>query len=311
MGTIYTIKVVTENELPEPVEDLKSAIDAELLRINKLMSTWDPESELSRFNAHPSSQPFPVSGETLQVVKAAKDLFVSTQGLYDPTVGPLVDLWGFGPKPRRTEPPTVAEIEAATSIVGMDWLLIDESSGTLSKSIPELHLDLSSIAKGYGVDAVCKVLGDRGYQNFMVEIGGEIAVWGLNRNGEPWSLGIDSPNQTPDKRELIHTLSLTDAAVATSGDYRNKFEFEGVQYTHVLNPKTGWPFPESVKSVTVIAPSCMRADGAATAIMVLGATEGHKWAQNQPDLEALILFFGAEGGVQEIQTTGMREYLRN
>jgi thiamine biosynthesis lipoprotein len=311
MGTIYTIKVVTENELPEPVEDLKSAIDAELLRINKLMSTWDPESELSRFNAHPSSQPFPVSGETLQVVKAAKDLFVSTQGLYDPTVGPLVDLWGFGPKPRRTEPPTVAEIEAATSIVGMDWLLIDESSGTLSKSIPELHLDLSSIAKGYGVDAVCKVLGDRGYQNFMVEIGGEIAVWGLNRNGEPWSLGIDSPNQTPDKRELIHTLSLTDAAVATSGDYRNKFEFEGVQYTHVLNPKTGWPVPESVKSVTVIAPSCMRADGAATAIMVLGATEGHKWARNQPDLEALILYLGAEGGVQEVQTTGMREYSRN
>lgn len=309
MGTTYHIKVVTEGKIPEPQKDLNASIEDELLRINKLMSTWDPESELSRFNAHNATTPFPVSDETLRVVEAARDLFLTTSGLYDPTVGPLVDLWGFGPKPRRTEPPSAAEIEAATSSIGMDRLLTDEASGALSKTIPELHLDLSSIAKGYGVDAVTNLLELRGYKDFMVEIGGEIAVRGLNQKREPWSLGIDSPNQTSERRELIHTLSLTDAAVATSGDYRNRFEFEGVQYTHVLNPKTGWPVPESVKSVTVIAPSCTRADGAATAIMVLGATQGLEWAANEPDLEALIIYLGSEGALAELRTNGFAEYL--
>ena len=286
------------------------AIDRELERINKLMSTYDPESEISRFNASSSTEPFTVSQDMMKVVSAARDLFTSTQGSFDPTVGPLVDLWGFGTKNHRIEPPPEIEIEECLALVGMDRLLSGPGT-TLAKRIPGLHLDLSAIAKGYGVDRVAALLEERGYGDLMVEIGGEIVVRGLNRQRQPWRLGVDSPIQIPGRRDLVRILQLTDSGLATSGNYRNFFENDGVRYTHVLNPKTGRPVPESVRSVTIVSPTCMRADGAATAVMVLGATRGLDWVNQNEDLEALMYVRSATGEISELLTDGMMRYLSN
>ena len=308
MGTSYSVKAVYPIEPPVAQEDLKSEIDRELGRINQLMSTYDPESELSRFNVWSSTVPFEVSPDTLEVIRAARDLYESTGGLFDPTVGPLVDLWGFGPEKRRTAPPSREEIEAGRVLVGMNRLT-EGPGNAIAKEVPGLHLDLSAIAKGYGSDKVSELLLRKGFADHMVEIGGEIVVRGLNRNRKPWSLGIDSPDQPPGRRELIHMLALTNAALATSGNYRNFFEHEGVHYTHVIDPRTGYPVPDTVRSVTVIAPSCMRADGAATAVMVMGATRGLEWAERKGDLEALILARDSDGGTQELRTAGMSGYV--
>jgi thiamine biosynthesis lipoprotein len=243
------------------------------------------------------------------VVLAARDLYLSTQGAFDPTVGPLVDLWGFGPAEKRAEPPTPEEIASATEVIGMDRLVLEETGPAIVKLKAGVHLDLSAIAKGYGVDAVSELLLAQGYTDHMVEIGGEIRVEGFNLKREHWNLGIDSPSQEPGRRNLVHTLHLTGQSVATSGNYRNFFEFGGVRYTHVMDPKSGWPVPDVVKSVTVIAPSCMRADGAATAIMVLGAEKGIAWAESEKDLEALVLSQTPEGEIVETRTPGFEKYI--
>ncbi len=308
MGTTYTVKVVHRAFTSHATDELKVAIDSELDRVNKLMSTYDRDSEISKFNLHSSTEPFSVSQDTMDVVRAARDLYMSTQGLFDPTVGPLVDLWGFGTKNRRIEPPPDSEIEDCLAAVGMDHLVAGPGA-VLSKQVPELHLDLSAIAPGYGVDRVSALLEGKGYGDLMVEIGGEIVVRGLNFQRNPWRLGVDSPIQTPGRRNLVRILQLTDTGLATSGNYRNFFEYQGVRYTHVLNPTTGRPVPDSVQSVTIVAPTCMRADGAATAAMVLGATRGLDWVKQQADIEALMYIRSASGEVTELLTDGMRGFL--
>lgn len=308
MGTTYSVKAVHHGDPPHATSDLKASIDNELDRVNKLMSTYDPESEISRFNVHSSTEPFSVSQDTMDVVGAARDLYRSSQGLFDPTVGPLVDLWGFGTKNRRIEPPPESEIENCLSVVGMNHL-IGGPGNVLSKRVPALHLDLSAIAKGFGVDRVAALLEGKGCQDLMVEIGGEIVVRGLNLKRQPWRLGVDSPLQIPGKRNLARILKLTNTGLATSGNYRNFFEYEGVRYTHVINPRTGQPVPESLQSVTIVSPTCMRADGAATAVMVLGATRGLEWVNEHDDLEALMYVRSASGEISELMTDGMKDYL--
>jgi len=308
MGTTYHVKIVVpkESEIPDQAT-LKRKIDQDLEAFGKLLSTWDPESELSKFNEHVSTDPFPISPETIEIVETSMELYRESEGAFDPTVGPLIELWGFGRGDPRTAPPSEAEIAEASAKVGMDRLTVGE--GTLTKSRPDLQLNLSAIAKGYGVDVIAQVLLREGYSDLMVEIGGEVVVRGANLKRNPWTIGVDSPVQVPGKRELIEVLSLDDCAVATSGDYRNSFEYDGVVYSHILDPKTGWPIPESVKSVTVIAPTCMLADGAATAIMAMGAEKGLGWAQRREDLEALIFVKDAEKGFSRLQTSGMETYL--
>jgi len=309
MGTTYTVKAVCRGTPAHTQESLQDRIDAELVRINKLMSTYDPESEISRFNGFSATSPFPVSEEMLLVVRSARGLYESSGGLFDPTVGPLVDLWGFGTKNRRREPPPQEEIDRCRAVVGMNHLK-EGPENTLAKDVAGLHLDLSAIAKGYGVDMVAELLGKEGYSDLMVEIGGEIVVRGKNQERKPWRLGVDSPVQIPGKRNLVRTLSLTDTGLATSGNYRNYFMYKGVRYTHVLNPKNGYPVPESVVSATVVSPTCMRADGAATAMMVLGATEGLEWAENQGDIEALVYVRSATGAISELMTPGMEKSIQ-
>ena len=213
MGTRYSIKVVADNR--PTVEKLKLEIDARLVEINDLMSTYIEDSELSRFNNSGTTTSMAISSETASVVSAALELANDSEGAFDPTVGPLVDLWGFGTQGRRRRPPTDDEIEQARQRVGFDKIELNTRDMTLRRSDSAVELNLSAIAKGYGVDAVAELLESSGVDNYMVEIGGEIRVRGSKPDNEPWRLGIERPQTEQRSASLV--LPLTRGALATSG----------------------------------------------------------------------------------------------
>lgn len=297
MGTTYEVKLAGTPP-PDPAA-LKADIDALLGRINGLMSTYDPDSELSRFNASRSTGPYPVSAETARVVSAALAFARETGGAFDPTVGPLVDLWGFGPAGRRREPPAPAEARRARRLVGWRNVRLFDDPPRLRKSIPGLRLDLSAVAKGYAVDAVAGLLSERGLADFMVEIGGEVVARGSNARGEPWRIGVASPRE--DGRPFARVVPISGRALATSGDYRNYFGHGDRRYAHVLDPRAGEPVRTGVASASAAAPTCLEADAAATALMVLGAEKGLAWIGGKAGYEAFLIV--EKGGVLEERST--------
>ncbi|WP_102797492.1 FAD:protein FMN transferase [Bowmanella denitrificans] len=272
MGTTYHIKFVNHQGLDE--QQLQADIDAALALVNKQMSTYDPDSELSRFNQWQSSEPFPLSAQTLSVMREAKRLGQISAGKLDVTVGPLVNLWGFGPKARPEHVPEQQVIDAAKAQTGLEKLHLHADSA--SKSQPDLYVDLSTIAKGYGVDVVADILDDRGLHDYLVEIGGEMRLSGQKANGSAWRVAIEKP--LSGERAVQQIISVGNNAVATSGDYRNYFEENGVRYSHLIDPTTGYPIQHNLVSVTVVHPSSMTADGLATAINVMGAEQGVAFA---------------------------------
>lgn len=280
MGTRYAVSIVGGEQ--SDAEALQAKIDKRLAEVNRRMSTYDPESELSRFNGSDSTEWFAVSEETASVVEAALELAEASGGAYDPTVGPLVNLWGFGPGKRRGRPPRGEEIAAARATVGHGLVEARLEEPALRKSEPGVYVDLSSIAKGHGVDALAGLLETAGAEAFMVEIGGEIRTRGRKPGDRPWRIGVervDTSFPVPVAgRPLQRVVPLVDRSMATSGDYRNYFEHDGVRYSHTLDPTTGRPVTHDLATVTVVADSCRQADGLATVLLVLGPTAGYDWA---------------------------------
>jgi len=301
MGTTYTVKLALESLETRARKELKAAIDARLQHINKLMSTYDPNSELSRFNNAPPNVPFAVSPETLTVFRAAQQISELSGGAFDITVGPVVEAWGFGPSPRTLEPDEEAKLEGLRNLVDYRNIKIDENSGTLLKKRAGIHCDLSAIAKGYGVDQVAEVLQAQGYTHFLVEIGGELRAMGTKLDGSNWRIAIEKPDTTPDARELYETVELTDLAMATSGDYRNFFSEGGKRYSHTIDPRTGRPIVHNLASVTVLYANTMLADGWATALNVLGPEAGYTLAVHQ-GLAAFFLVREKEGSFRSHPT---------
>jgi thiamine biosynthesis lipoprotein len=278
MGTTYHV-TVTGEPLPNAVE-LQAALDQLLVELNRQMSTYDPESELSRFNRSSETTPFPVSAATARVVARALEIAERSQGAFDPTVGPLVRLWGFGSAGRRATLPTDAEIEELRSHVGYQRIAVQFDPPALIKTDPRCELDLSAIAKGYGVDVLAEHLRSQpGVAGYMVEIGGEVRTWGTKPDGTHWNLGIERPD--PASREIGFTIRLFDEALATSGDYRNYQVLDGVRVSHTINPQTGRPITHNLASVTVLAADCMSADAWATALNVLGLEAALELAEQQ------------------------------
>jgi len=278
MGTGYTVRVTA---LPPALNqaDLQALVELELQRVNAAMSTYDPLAEISRFNQHQGDDWFAVSPDLAQLVQRAQDIGVQTGGAFDITVGPLVDAWGFGTAGPRDSPPSAAELAAARAKVGMDRLSQRVDPPALRKATPTLRIDLSAIAKGYGVDRVAAALEAAGIDNYLVEIGGELRTRGRRHDGAMWRVGIEQP--APDGRRVQLALPMhRDGAVATSGDYRNFFETDGQRYAHIIDPRTGEPVNHELASVTVIADNCAMADGWATALSVLGPGEGYQLAEN-------------------------------
>jgi thiamine biosynthesis lipoprotein len=194
-----------------------------------------------------------------------------TDGALDVTVGPLVNLWGFGPEGRPDKVPSAAELEQRRAWTGIDKLSVQGNA--LVKSIPELYVDLSSIAKGYGVDVIAQYLQSQQVKNYMVDIGGEVRTRGHNGEKKPWRIAIERPTAGMEQKAQL-VIQPGEMSIATSGDYRNYFEQGGVRYSHTIDPVTGRPIHHHLVSVTVLSPTCMAADGLSTGLNVLGPERG-------------------------------------
>lgn len=302
MGTTYNIKYTQQAGIPDS-SHLQTEIDRLLEQVNDQMSTYREDSELSRFNQHQSSEPFQVSEQTATVVKEAIRLNALTLGALDVTVGPLVNLWGFGPEARRDTVPSEQELAARKAKTGIEHLSI--SGHFLSKTIPDLYVDLSTIAKGWGVDVVADFIESQGIENYMVEVGGEMRLKGLNAQGIPWRIAIEKPSvQERSVQEIIEPGNM---AIATSGDYRNYFERDGMRYSHIINPQTGYPIDNKVVSVTVLDKSSMTADGLSTGLMVLG--EEKAMAVAELNQIPVFMIIKTDDGFREVVSSAFQPYL--
>lgn len=271
MGTTYNVKYRPTPDTPT-AKDLQIEVDALLAEINHTMSTYDPESELSRFNRLRTTDWVPASASLRAVLKAALEIGAQSEGAFDITVGPLVNLWGFGPEVHPDRVPPERDIAAARARSGLDKITLSDTLSAIRKRRPDVFLDLSGIAKGYGVDRVAERMTAHGIDHYMVEIGGEIRVRGLKERETPWRIAIEKP--LSGERSVHTMLALSDIALATSGNYRNFFEIAGRRYSHTIDPTTGWPIDNHLVSVTVLADTSMRADAWATAFQVLGPERG-------------------------------------
>lgn len=288
MGTTYSIKIVDKvDEI-----SLKTHIDNELEKVNQLMSTYISDSELSKFNQFPIDKDFALSKDNLVVMRMAKKINDHSEGQFDVTIGPLVNLWGFGPDFKRQGIPTQKAIDLARSRVGMEFLVLSNDTG---RKKADIYIDLSAIAKGYGVDQLARLLDTKGVQNYLVEIGGELRGKGVNEKGHAWRIAIEKPDVT--QRSVFKAIDLRNQAMATSGDYRNYFEVDGQRYSHTISPLTGRPITHNVASVTVVAESTAMADGYATAINVMGAEKGLAMAKRQN--LAVLVILKTENGFEE------------
>lgn len=302
MGTTYTVKVVSLSNKNNP-DLLKSKIDSILVKINQQMSTYIKDSELSQFNSSTDTAWRKVSTALSSIMQDAIDISIETNNFYDITIGPIVNLWGFGPELIPTKIPTDDEINRVRNKTGIDKLIVDIQNSKIKKKNSNLYCDLSSIAKGYGVDRVGKYLEESGELNYMVEIGGEVRAKGKNNNSENWKIGISTPLGTG----LQKVVSLANVSIATSGDYLNYFEKDGIRYSHLINTKTGRPITHNLASVTVIHNDCSFADAFATAINVMGTDQGYKFALKKK--LPVFMIVRENGNFLEKMTPEFKEYI--
>jgi thiamine biosynthesis lipoprotein len=276
MGTTFKVVLV---EPPEAIasDALESELIAALQAIDLLASTWRDDSELTAFNLDLSIDWIPVSKDFCGLLESALSVSEATGGAFDLTIGPLVNLWGFGPDGQIIEPPSAVEIADAQNRVGFDMLEADCGERLVRKDVPDLYVDLSGWAKGYAVDQLAELLNSRGIDNYLVEIGGELRVKGQNPEGNKWAIGIEAPSTSARVPHAI--LHVTDTSVATSGDYRNYFEHDGRRFSHTIDARTGHPVTHDLAAVTVVNTSTAYADSMATALLVLGPDEGPELAR--------------------------------
>jgi thiamine biosynthesis lipoprotein len=302
MGTSYHVTIV---DAPNAIQAsvLEHDVAAILGAIDQQMSTYKTDSELSLFNQAAVGIEVNMSADTLDVVIQAIALAELSGGSFNPAVAPLVDLWGFGPAAQRESIPSAAEITAALQL--MDYSSITISANSLTKLVP-ISLDLSAIAKGFGVDKVADYLLAQGIANFLVEVGGEIRVAGYSPRQTAWRLGIETPGE--DYGIAYNAISVSDAAIATSGDYRNYYEQDGKRYSHTINPLTGYPVEHNLASITVLSDTAALADGLATAINVMGPDRGLAFSE----LNALAVFMivKTETGYNPIYSSAFAPYIQ-
>lgn len=297
MGTTYSI-VIAGSFTDEEKTDLQTRIDSRLEEIDSAMSTWRDDSELSKFNRAQTTDWFDVSNDTAIVVSAALRIAELSGGAFDPTVGPLVRLWNFSKEKRDTlNPPSDEEIAQLLSNLGYQRIEVRLQPPALRKNSPAVELDLSAIAKGFAVDAISQLLIEQDRTQHLVEIGGEMKAAGRKQDGSSWAAGIEKPTEL--RRGDIHTiLALDDAALATSGDYRNYYEINGQRFSHTIDPTRGRPISHKLASVSIVADDCMTADAWATAINVLGPDAGLKAAEEN-NLAAMLLVREGTGFVEK------------
>ncbi len=293
MGTTYSVKVVAAKAALPSESDLKTWSDEVLGAINQSMSSYISTSELSLLNASAEQGWVDASPPLYQVLEVSQGISTLTEGAFDITVMPLVNLWGFGPKPNQFKLPSDEALAKAQEQVG--YAKIELSEGKVRKPAG-VTMDLSAVAKGYAVDQVASMLLEKGFANVMVEVGGELVMRGKSPRGGPWRIGVENPryNVLVSEPSAAQTVELSDVAMATSGDYRNYYELRGKRYSHTIDPHTGRPITHKTASVTIIANTCAKADALATAMTVMGAKKGLALAE-QHQVAALFIVKTDEG----------------
>lgn len=298
MGTIvYNVKFMGSGE-----EVSKEEVDELLVAFNQSLSTYIPDSEISTLNktgrlTYKSEFFYPV-------LKRSKEVFEKTEGTFDPTVGPLIQAYGFGPDKQVPELDSMA-VDSLLKVVGFAQVSFDESQVSQPASY---QLDFSAIAKGYAVDAVAELLEGSGVENYLVEIGGEVRCRGNNDEGKSWSLGIEDPTVERNEQKLLAIVRLKDRSLATSGNYRNYYERDGRIYAHIIDPRTGYTSKHMLLSASVFASDCMTADAYATAFMVMGL-EASKQVVATNDIDALLVYQEVDGSIKSYVSEGIRPYL--
>ena len=313
MGTYYRVRVIAESGDREAIRDL---VEERLDAVDRAMSTYREDSEISRFNRLAAGESLVFSEATWAVLELAWRVREASGGALDPTVGPLVDAWGFGAPGRGAEPMPPDENELTLLRRGVGSIELSSEDRRVLKLVAHTALDLSAIAKGWAVDRVSEDLTNADYSNHLVEIGGEVRTAGHSSTGDPWRIAIERPPAQSDASDsegsnetlppsLQQVLEFTDGALATSGDYRNYWERDGTRYSHTIDPRTGRPVEHALASASVFHESCAIADAYATALMVLGPNDGLQWA-NRNDIAALLLVY-REDSLQELPSTAFRD----
>ena len=307
MGTSYLIKL--SMPCATDITEIAQLTEEKLLAINKKMSNWLPDSELMQLNDAATNTPIATSTELFQILQTAQDISIMTAGNFDVTIGPLVNLWGFGSDTTSEQnfiPPKIRRITSLQQNVGYQLLVLDAEKMTVKKLQPDVYVDLSAIAKGYGVDELANLLEQRNVAHYLVEIGGELRTRGNNPEGNIWRVGIEKPLEG--RRKVQRLISLSDMAMATSGDYRNYNEYADTHYPHIIDPESGQPVQHALTSVTVLHPQTTWADALATALLVMGQEQAMHFAV-QHDL-AVFLIYRDEGGFVENWSPAMNPYLQ-
>ncbi|RUO30962.1 FAD:protein FMN transferase [Aliidiomarina sedimenti] len=294
-GTFFEVTLGTAHEDVD-LAQLEQGIMTTLNEVDRQMSTYRDDSVLNQLNNAPLHQPVPVNDELFYVLQRSEAIASRSQGRFDHTVGGLVNLWGFGRDGRVTSAPDEDEIEQRLEEVGYHFLILDENEQSAMRT-SDIFIELSGIAKGYGVDAVSAYLTEQGIDNHLVNIGGDIYAKGTRSEETRWRVGIEAP--TEGRQVVQHILPIEDIALVGSGDYRNYFEENGVRYSHTIDPTTGLPISHKLAAVTVLADNATDADGYATALLVMGTERGLAFA-NQHDIAALFITRGDEGFISHM-----------
>jgi thiamine biosynthesis lipoprotein len=296
MGSAWTVRIAGDSIATLPVAALRDGVQAQFDAVDQALSTWRPDSALSRFNADDSGAWVDIDPELAEVMSYGLGLAGSSGGAYDLTVGPLVNLWGFGPDPGRDVAPEPAAVEAARARVGWRKVEVDLPRHRARKA-PGVRVDLSSLGKGRGVDRVARYLDAQGVANYLIDLSGKLRARGANASHRPWLVGVeqpaaDDPSGAP--RAVPERVSLRDTSIATSGDYRKYFESGGRHFSHIIDPRTGWPVTHATLSATAIANTCMEADALATVFMVMAPDDALQLAGSRR-IPALLISRDAAG----------------
>ena len=308
MGSTYTIRLVPQRGVRIETQEVKTSVDSLLEVINQQMSTYVDNSEISLFNKLSKNSAIVISDNFRTVIQRASYWSNLTNGAFDISSFPLVNTWRLGKLDRENKdvwiPPTDLEVTVAKSNIGYKKIKLVSTS--LIKSFDEQKLDVNAIAKGWGVDRLFIYIQSLGYKNFMVEIGGEVRVSGSNNRGADWRIGIDSPEPNFQPGEKIFAvIPIKDKAMATSGNYRDFYEYDSKKYSHIINPITGKAVESNIASVTVLAENCMDADALATALNIMSLSDGMKLVESLDDVDALWVI-SRDGNLESVKSSKMR-----
>jgi len=303
MGTTAEFNIPIGEKGPEEVKGICDIAESEVSQLDAMLSIFDNSSTVAKINNDNKKSVIRVSPELFRLIKKAKEYFILTQGAFDITVEPLTEIWGFGPKEKMR--PGIQAIQDALDYVGFDNIDLDEQSQTLIFKDPRLRIDFGGLAKGYAVDKAVKIFKRHGITKGIVNIGGDLYCLGTNLNNKDWAIGIRDPE---DKDKILAVLQVQNKAIATSGSYENFYIYNDKRYTHIIDPRAGYPISNNLRSVTIIADDCTTADILATAVFVLGETRGLEIIEKMSDIECFLI--ANRGGKQVVLTSsGMRNFI--